>query len=293
MSAEDLYAHLATGHGQVCQCWEITRKDGETYGFTDHDSTLRFGGTDFVAASGLTATALASTTGLAVDNAEALGLLQSDALADADILAGRFDGATVKNWLVRWDDVSARALRFYGTLGEITRDGVQFRAELRGLSDALNQPQGRSYLRSCAAVLGDQACRFDLSDPTYTVRVPIDTVNEARSFQVTIPGYADRWFEQGKITVKTGKAKGLTAAIKHDRRDGPKHLLTLWSPIQADIVAGDEISLEAGCDKRSETCRVKFDNLLNFQGFPHIPGEDWLMSVPRTATSGDDESLNS
>ncbi|MDO7631675.1 MAG: phage BR0599 family protein, partial [Loktanella sp.] len=41
------------------------------------------------------------------------------------------------------------------------------------------------------------------------------------------------------------------------------------------------------CDKRAENCRVKFDNLVNFQGFPDIPGEDWLMSVPR---SDDDET---
>ncbi len=37
------------------------------------------------------------------------------------------------------------------------------------------------------------------------------------------------------------------------------------------------VRLEAGCDKRVDTCRLKFDNLLNFQGFPDIPGEDWLL----------------
>jgi uncharacterized phage protein (TIGR02218 family) len=38
--------------------------------------------------------------------------------------------------------------------------------------------------------------------------------------------------------------------------------------------------LEAGCDKRAETCRLKFANFLNFRGFPHVPGEDWLASYP-------------
>ena len=41
------------------------------------------------------------------------------------------------------------------------------------------------------------------------------------------------------------------------------------------------IRLEAGCDKLFETFQLKFNNLLNFQGFPDIPGEDWVMSVPR------------
>lgn len=33
-------------------------------------------------------------------------------------------------------------------------------------------------------------------------------------------------------------------------------------------------------DKRAVTCRKKFNNFLNFRGFPDIPGEDWLMSYP-------------
>ena len=48
----------------------------------------------------------------------------------------------------------------------------------------------------------------------------------------------------------------------------------------AEIAEGDLVRLEAGCDKRTETCRLKFNNFLNFQGFPHVPGEDWLMGYP-------------
>ena len=120
----------------------------------------------------------------------------------------------------------------------------------------------------------------------------VEAVSEARVFTLTAEGYVDRWFEQGRLTVLTGKAKGLTGAIKHDRKDGPAREVTLWHPLRDQIEAGDTVSLQAGCDKRAETCRVKFDNFVNFQGFPHIPGEDWLMSVPRAATADDGESMN-
>jgi len=55
----------------------------------------------------------------------------------------------------------------------------------------------------------------------------------------------------------------------------------LWDSIGPGLASGDSVRLEAGCDKRAETCRVKFNNLVNFQGFPHLPGEDWLMAYPR------------
>jgi len=35
-----------------------------------------------------------------------------------------------------------------------------------------------------------------------------------------------------------------------------------------------------GCDKRSSTCSGRFDNLLNFRGFPSIPGGDFLTVYP-------------
>ncbi|MFT6426340.1 MAG: hypothetical protein ACJAYH_002126 [Celeribacter sp.] len=35
----------------------------------------------------------------------------------------------------------------------------------------------------------------------------------------------------------------------------------------------------------------KFDNFLNFQGFPHIPGEDWLTSYPQSSDLNEGGSL--
>jgi uncharacterized phage protein (TIGR02218 family) len=51
------------------------------------------------------------------------------------------------------------------------------------------------------------------------------------------------------------------------------------------------VRLEAGCDKRAETCRLKFANFLNFRGFPHLPGEDWLTAVPKAEGANDGGSL--
>jgi hypothetical protein len=45
-------------------------------------------------------------------------------------------------------------------------------------------------------------------------------------------------------------------------------------------VAGDHPDISLGCDKRSSTCSGRFDNLLNFRGFPTIPGEDFLTVYP-------------
>ena len=99
--AEALAAHLATGLTTVARCWDVRRKDGQRFGFTDHDLDLTFDGVVFRADTGMSAAALQQGTGLAVDNSEAVGALSDAAVTEVDIAAGRFDGAEVTAWMVK------------------------------------------------------------------------------------------------------------------------------------------------------------------------------------------------
>ena len=289
MSREALLDHLATGATTVCRAWTITRRDGQVLGFTDHDLEIEVNGVTCRADAGMTARVLHQTTGLSVDNTEAFGALSAVSITETDLMAGRYDGAEVRAYLVNWRSPADFIEQFRGNLGEVTRTGGAFRAELRGLSDRLNRPHGMAYTPACSAVLGDSRCRFDLTQPGYTVAALVESVEEGRSFVLTgVSGFDDRWFESGRFEVLSGEAAGLTGLVKNDRQDASKREIDLWQSIGAEIVAGDQVRLRAGCDKTQTTCRVKFANFLNFRGFPHIPGEDWLASypVPDRATGG-------
>src|SRR5690606_3560678 len=181
--SEALAAHLASGATTVARCFAVTRRDGATLGFTDHDRDLSFGGVVFRADAGLTARALEPATGLSVDNSEVLGALVSESLTEIDILAGRYDGAEVGVWIVNWANPGERTQVFRGMLGEISRRGAAFNAELRGLTDLLNQPQGRIYHSRCAAVLGDSHCRFDLDQAGFSTERGVEEVAEGRVFR--------------------------------------------------------------------------------------------------------------
>jgi uncharacterized phage protein (TIGR02218 family) len=281
-----LQAHLATGTTTIARAWAITRRDGVVLGFTDHDRALSFDGVTFAADAGLSAQALEQLTGLAVDNSEAVGALSDAGLSEADILAGRYDSADLRIWQVNWADVTQRALLFRGTLGEMTRAGGAFRVELRGLSEALNQSGGRVFHAACGAVLGDSTCGFDLSTQGYVFDLPVVVVDGAR-LSFAAQDVARGWFTHGRASVLTGAAAGLSAMIR-DARATPATLtapariqVDLWAAIRAPLAPGDLIRLHAGCDKSAATCRAKFNNFINFRGFPHIPGEDWLAAYPK------------
>ena len=289
-----LLDHLAGGCTTVCRAWAVTRVDGVVLGFTDHDRDLSFGGVAFRAGTGLSARALQQTTGLSVDNSEAAGALSSAAVTEEDVVAGRYDGAEVRAWLVNWQDVGQRLLQFRGSLGEIVRAGGMFRAELRGLTEALNRLQGRAYQRDCAAILGDKQCAVDLSDPAYFWEGPVQEIAERRLFTFDgVGSYPARHFERGRFRVVSGEATGLIGLIKSDQRLAAGRAIELWQQMGPDIASGDRVRLEAGCDRTAVTCRSKFMNLNNFRGFPHVPGEDWLISYPVSSGRNDGGSLHS
>ena len=258
----------------------MRRVDGLTLGFTDHDQRLVFGGVTFRPDRGLTARALVQGTGLSVDNSEAVGALNDDAITERDLMAGRWDQAELRMWEVDWSDVARRKLVFRGSLGEVSRANGAFRAELRGLSEALNAPQGRVYHPRCSARLGDGACRVDLSAESLSVLRQVQGMDEGRVFTFTaFPAFDAAWFDHGRLEVLSGAAQGLHGAIKNDTaRPGGQRIIELWSSLGVLPATGDQIRLTAGCDKAADTCRLKFRNHLNFRGFPHLPSEDWLMA---------------
>ncbi len=287
----EIFDHLAQGVTTVCRAWRIRRSDGTVYGFTDHDGDLTFDGLVFKASTGLTASVLQQTTGLSVDNSEALGALSDASVTEDDLISGRFDGAEVQAWLVNWAEVEQRVEQFRGSFGEITRVAGQFRTELRGQTEALNQPQGRVYHRGCSAILGDAACGLNLAGPEYSSDAIIAEVTGAVLHFAGLTDFAPGWFQRGRLVAKSGAAAGLVGVIKTDKQEGALRVIELWAGLGVDMLAGEVVRLEAGCDKTASTCKVKFENFLNFRGFPHIPGDDWLASYPTSSIPLDGGSL--
>ncbi|MBO9472027.1 DUF2163 domain-containing protein [Shimia sp. R10_1] len=289
---QELLAHLQSGATTVARAWGIVRKDGVRLGFTDHDRDLSFEGFEFRASTGLTASALEQGTGLAVDNSEAVGVLSDASVRSEDIAAGRLDGAEVICWLVNWAQTSERSVLFRGALGELRQAGGAFVAELRGLSERLNMPRGRVYQRACSAVLGDMRCGIDVRDPAFSVEATLVSQADRRVFRFDdLENFAAGWFTHGQLRVLSGESLGLTGLIKRDVSEPDSRVIELWEALPLDVMAGDQLRLIAGCDKRFSTCGAKFDNRLNFQGFPDIPGEDWITSYPTKTGNNSGGSL--
>lgn len=279
-----LQTMLASGASTLCHCWLLTRTDGVKLGFTDHDLDLTFDGVTYEALAGITAGNINQTDGLNIDTVDVAGALQSDYLNEADLAGGLYDNAALTLYLVDWSDTDNRDVEFAGSIGQVERTLDSFKAEMRGLANALNQTTGRLYSKTCDADLGDARCTVDLTSATFKGNGAVTAATSNANFSASgLDSYADGFFSRGLVTWATGANAGAAMEVKLHVNDGTVSF-SLWESMAYDIGVGDTFAVTAGCDKSAQTCKSKFDNVANFRGFPFIPGNDALTSYP-VATS--------
>jgi uncharacterized phage protein (TIGR02218 family) len=274
-----LAAHLDSEVTTLATCWKVIRVDGQTFFFTDHDRDLTVDGDVYLAATGYTRSAIASTADLAVGNLDVEAILDAATITEADLRAGRFDRAAIELFLVNWADPAAGRITLRkGWLGEVElANAGGYRAELRGLAQALTTQIIRVYTPDCDADLGDARCGVDLALLTETGTVTAVAL-PTRRFTAAISGSRPAGFFDGGLLTWTSGANAEHPPIEVKSEASGE--VTLFLPTNFPVQVDDAFSITAGCDKSKDTCQGKFANIANFRGFPFVPGLDAALQTP-------------
>jgi uncharacterized phage protein (TIGR02218 family) len=266
----------------LASAWRLTRRDGAVFGFTDHDEDLSFAGTLFRARSGWTAGESEAARGFGAGTEAVDGGFSDEAIREADVERGLFDGASVETFRVDWREPGHHVLMEVADLGEVTRGPAGFRAELRGLAARLDRQRGRTYRRRCDAALGDRRCGVDLKAWTRSVEIvsATDTVIEVRAIQPIARG-DHPLFAQGRLLLGGGAAALPLRGLAEGEAEGVLRLFLHRAPARLPEPR-ERVSLVAGCDRSFATCRERFGNGVNFRGFPHLPGADSALGIAKS-----------
>jgi uncharacterized phage protein (TIGR02218 family) len=261
---------------------KITRRDGEVFGFTSHDKPLIYSGlTYFTGPAAPTLSDLKRETGLAPSNAEVDGAFNDDITVD-DTEAELWSGAVVDVYRANWRDLTNGVeLMAHGELGEITHDGRKYKVEMMGRAHKFGRVVTRHYLPTCDADLGDTRCGVDIEALAVNLTVTAVTSNRQFTTDLGSPATAD-YFTYGRVTWLTGLNINREMEVKDQSESG---VFTLQLGMKREIQVGDTLRAYPGCNKLLKTgvaeylgdCKIKFDNVVNFRGFPEIPGIDKIL----------------
>lgn len=280
-------AHLDTESPTLGHLLKITRKDGTVFAFTSAgEDTPPIGGTVYSATQGLSISSIATSAGLGVDNLELSTIDDGTLFTRAEILGGVWQNAEFilyrYNWASPSDGVEPLLA---GTIGGVgLRQGAVV-AELRGLQQYLQQGVGNVTTRTCRARFADYPTpnannRCRLAAASFISSGTVSAVTSRQVFEASALWAATPtadYFGEGLLTWTSGANDGMTVRVYSYVSAG---VITLTAPAISDIQVGDTFDVIAGCRKRlTEDCKVKFNNVLNFQGEPHLPGIDRLTSL--------------
>lgn len=278
-------------------CWKITPLIGSTvYRFTDWPHELKLkestAATTFTytPTGGADSTARRRSDELDSINKEMRGLISSTVIKDEDLRAGVFDGAQIDEFLVdprvAWLGAIEHA-RYY--VKTISYDKGTWKAEVDGLPGYLDRPTGEIWQPTCRVDLFSPLC--GLNPATYEKAATVASVQTQRlvfTLTYSLTGPSDGWSasgfgDDGTLLWLTGANIDLWNEIKIHVDNASGGVFTLHAPTAYDVQVGDTLTLRPGCNKRPGIlkvdgagghCALRYNNIVNFQGEPYIPGRD-------------------
>jgi uncharacterized phage protein (TIGR02218 family) len=263
-----MLAWYASGAVTAATCWKATLKNGTVVAATSCDRDLPIDGVTYLSTAGYISSNVESSSELNPDNLQIDGFLASPAITDADIHSGLWDGAAIEYFEVNYLDLTmGKNILSSGTLGEVTGGRIKFTAELRGLMQAWTKTIVRLTTQNCIDDLGGPHCKIDLA--LFTIPGAVTSVTSNRIISDSGRTEPDDWFTGGKLTFTSGANSGRSMEVKRYSVG----VIELHEAFYDAIAAGDTYTMYAGCMKRrDEDCKAKFNNVINFYGFPDVPG---------------------
>lgn len=273
-------AKLDSGLSTFACCWKLTRRDGTVMRFTNHHDDLVVGGQTYQRETAIVPSTMKQTATTETDNLTVSGILSSVEITIKDILAERYDFAEVEFFLVDYQlPEEGGFAKVLGSFGEVQAKGNAFETELRLLIQRFVQKIVEVTSRDCRVLeFGDSRCGFNAASVTFASTVAAGPSPTRFFFAGTggdITGKPDNYFRRGKLTWTSGDNEGIVCDVKASTTGTGE--IELQKELRYDVQVGDAFTIVAGCDRRFETCRDKFNNVVNYQGEPHIRGTDYMV----------------
>lgn len=234
------------------------------------------GGEDgkYLADPGFTASAVASSTESGIEGMTVELPTSSAALEHTDLRAELHRDAQVTLEYVRWDapDDGLMVL-FAGVFGDVkNNDEGNIEFEVEGLFTKNRSIRVKTYSQQCRHDLGDVGCGFDIDGDRRTFTV--SAVVSQSKFETTELTQPDDFWNLGVVRFTSGLNNGISVEVADFDQTDNEVTLALPAPLTLEV--GDTGEIWPGCDKTIQTCRNRFDSVVNFGGEPFAPQEGVL-----------------
>lgn len=236
---------------------------GTTYRFTDQPRDYVFGGNTYQAVNGFTIGPTSQTKELVKD------ILQLDFPINntfANIFLNDLQDFVTSITAFRGyaNDPDQEFIVYWkGRIASAGAASSKITIRCEPIFTSLRRPGLRArYQRNCRHALYDRGCNLDLNSSAFLTD---GTITVASNLTFTIPeaaGEVDGFYFGGILRASDGILRFITGHVGDQ--------ISIRKPHVALVVSA-AVALAPGCDRTTNDCLNKFNNLNNFGGFPYIP----------------------
>lgn len=268
----------------IADLYKITLTDGTALRYTSADIVLTVGDDRYTPLA-IERDGTTQTNDITVDEmhltitVDAAQRLDRETTIMQGVAAGRFADAEVElhrlfspqpfTVFTGRIDPDYALLWWLGRLNIERAGGITIEATVASMTELLNVKfPTHLYYPPCIYTLGDMSCGVDLKK----FRQRGTATGGTRSVIETNLSLANAYLAQGHIIFTSGRNAGVMRTIRTNEGGA----ITVVMPFYYLPDIGDTFSVLPACDKSMSCCKLRFDNLAHFRGYPFIP-------VPETA----------
>lgn len=265
----------------TCQTWTIRRRDGKIFRYTSLDRDLVYGGKIYKACGSLDPSAAQNGATLGDTGSISLsGLITDNGISESELFGGLFDDAFVTIDLIHWDDPTVTPKRLAsGWVGKVSQRPAFHTMEVLSVGARLEQAALVQVVSpSCRWQFGDARCGVNVEAMKIHGQIR-RVINRADLLLDLSPPPDDgRIWKSGRMRFVDGVCAGMVCEYKGV--DFASGQITLWAPAGLVPSPGDAVEILPGCDlNRDGGCKA-YNNIINFGGFPDVPGTDAILETP-------------
>lgn len=253
----------STANGQPVTLYEFSRDDTHFYRYTNADQDVNLG-------SHIWLRQAISDSGLSVGAGDSMDITLPATNPVALLFRGLPPSSPLRIRIHRWhvgDTQGEFRTVWVGSVREVKREALD---RTRIITASLASTFTRTGLR----LTWGRACPYSLYDHNCTISpqnvgvVVVVTALDGASITVTVPAeLPGDWFSGGYVE---WEVDGVTERRGLRAQDGGK--IGLFGGSQG-FYLGQTVTIFPGCDRTIATCNSKFNNVLNYGGQPHMPGQ--------------------
>jgi uncharacterized phage protein (TIGR02218 family) len=251
-------------------CLRIIPKIGSPIYLTTFSRDLKISGHTYLTSAGYDFTGLTSSASMSASIVDLEGIADLAGIGYDQINSGVFDGARAYFFATNWGTpVEDEEPLIASILGKTTLKDGRYVIEEMALIDALNQSVGLSYTAACPKTFGGTeygGCNKSLA--SVTVTGTLTGVTSRSVVTDSARAEAADYFGAGTIQFTSGANSGLKPLEIKSFASG---VVETFEPFYYTPAIGDAYTMIAGCRKRLEDCRDKFNNVVNAGFFLNIP----------------------